>query len=60
LLAAELEPPLMAREVAGQALAAGLVVNPVTASALRLAPPLLVADQEIDEAVAVLGRVLAA
>ena len=60
LLAAELEVAGSAREVARRALEAGLVVNPVTDSALRLAPPLLVSDAEIDEAVAVLARVLQA
>ena len=47
------------REVAAAALDAGLVVNAVTESALRLAPPLLVTDDEIDEAVAMLAKVLA-
>ena len=37
----------------------GVVVNGVTASALRFAPSLLVSDAEIDEAVAIIGRVLA-
>jgi acetylornithine/N-succinyldiaminopimelate aminotransferase len=53
LLAAELsERP--ARDVAGAALAAGLVINAVTPTAIRLAPSLLVTDEEIDEALAVL------
>jgi acetylornithine/N-succinyldiaminopimelate aminotransferase len=37
---------------------AGLVVNAVTPTALRLAPPLLVSDAEIDAAVAILEKVL--
>jgi acetylornithine/N-succinyldiaminopimelate aminotransferase len=49
-----------AREVAARALEAGLVVNPVTGSALRLAPSLLVSPDEIAEAVAILRSVLAA
>jgi predicted acetylornithine/succinylornithine family transaminase len=57
LLAAELEAP-RAKEIAGAALDAGLVINAVTESALRLAPSLLVSDEEIDEAVAILARVL--
>jgi predicted acetylornithine/succinylornithine family transaminase len=57
LLAAELDEPT-AKDVAAAALHAGLVVNAVTESALRLAPSLLVTDEEIDEAVAILGRVL--
>ncbi len=58
LLAAELtERP--AREAADAALRRGLLVNPVTPSALRFAPSLLVTDDEIDEALAVLRTVLA-
>lgn len=60
LLGAELASGLDAKAVAGAALAAGLVVNPVTASALRFAPSLLVTDDEIDRAVAILADVLAA
>ena len=58
LLAAELAAAGTAREVAARALAAGLVVNPVTESALRLEPPLLIRDEEIDEALSILGGVL--
>jgi predicted acetylornithine/succinylornithine family transaminase len=58
LLAAELAPGIDAKLVAGDALAAGLVVNAVSPSALRLAPPLTVNDAEIDEAVAILTAVL--
>jgi predicted acetylornithine/succinylornithine family transaminase len=60
LLAAELEPGRDAKLVAAALLEAGLVVNAVTDSALRLAPPLLVTDAEIDEAVAIMREVLAA
>lgn len=48
-----------ARAVAAECLAAGLVLNGVTPTALRLAPSLLVRDDEIDEAVQVLAEVLA-
>ena len=58
LIAAELAPSLDAKVVAEQCLAAGLVVNAVTPTALRLAPPLLVSDAEIDAAAAILGEVL--
>ncbi len=58
LLAAELDG-LDARSVAAEALAAGLVVNGVTATAVRLAPSLLVSDAEIDEAVTILAGILA-
>ena len=37
----------------------GLVVNNVTPTALRFAPPLTVSDDEIDEAVAIVKEVLA-
>ncbi len=59
LLAAELEAAGTAKAVASAALDAGLVVNPVTGSALRLEPSLLVTDDEIDEALSILGAVLA-
>ncbi len=58
LLAAELDGR-DARQVAADCLNAGLVVNGVTPTALRLAPPLLVTDAELDEAVAILSEVLA-
>jgi acetylornithine/N-succinyldiaminopimelate aminotransferase len=46
--------------VTAAALAAGLVVNAPRPDTVRLAPSLLVSDQDIDEAVAILGAVLAA
>ena len=59
LLAAELAPGYDAAEVARACLDSGVVVNAVTPTALRLAPsPLIVSDAEIDEAVAIIGRVL--
>jgi acetylornithine aminotransferase len=48
-----------AKAVASAALDRGLVVNPVTGSALRVAPPLTVTAEEIDEAVARLANALA-
>jgi acetylornithine/N-succinyldiaminopimelate aminotransferase len=59
LLAAELDGVPAAR-VAAAALDRGLVVNAVTASALRLAPSLLVSEDEIDQAVAMIADTLAA
>jgi acetylornithine/N-succinyldiaminopimelate aminotransferase len=59
LLAAELAPGLDAKAIADECLARGLVLNAVTPTSLRLAPPLLVTDAEIDEAVALLAAVLA-
>ena len=60
LIAVELAEGYQAAVVASAALEAGLVVNAVTATALRLAPSLLVTDEEIDEAVAILTKVLGA
>lgn len=57
LLAAELASET-AGSVASRALDAGLVVNAVTPRAVRLAPPLLVSDEEIEQAVAILHEVL--
>jgi len=57
LLAAELDGH-DAREVAAAALDAGLVVNGVSATALRLAPSLLVTDDEIDDALSILEGIL--
>ncbi len=59
LIAVELEG-VDARAVAADCLAAGLVVNGVTPTALRMAPPLIIEDGHIAEAVAVLSEVLAA
>jgi acetylornithine/succinyldiaminopimelate/putrescine aminotransferase len=47
-----------AKQVAARALDAGLVVNPVTETALRLAPSLLISPEELDEGVALLRAVL--
>ncbi len=59
LLAAELEPGRDAKVIYAACLANGLVTNAVTGSALRFAPPLTVTVAEIDEALAILHRVLA-
>jgi acetylornithine/succinyldiaminopimelate/putrescine aminotransferase len=64
LLAAELRPEALngrtAAEVAGACLEAGLVVNGVTPTALRLAPPLTVSGEELAEGVGILAGVMAA
>src|SRR5262245_57114626 len=57
LLGAELDGR-SAGDVARQLLDAGLVTNPVTTTALRLAPPITVSDAEIDEALAIMAGVL--
>lgn len=59
LLGAQLDPRLDAKVVAADLLAAGLIVNPVTPDTLRLAPPLVVSEDEIARAIDVLTGVLA-
>jgi acetylornithine/N-succinyldiaminopimelate aminotransferase len=59
LLAAELAPGIDSKAAASACLDGGLLVNAVTASALRFEPSLLVTDDEIDEAVAIVGKALA-
>lgn len=44
--------------VAARCLEEGLVLNGVTPTALRMAPPLVISDAQIDEGVAILARVL--
>jgi predicted acetylornithine/succinylornithine family transaminase len=58
LVAVEMAGEKRAGSVAAAALAAGLVVNAVTPTALRLAPSLLVSEEEMDRAVAILEKVL--
>jgi acetylornithine/N-succinyldiaminopimelate aminotransferase len=64
LLGVELEADVLgdrtAKDIATACLAAGLVLNGITDTALRLAPPITVSEPELDEAVAVLAAVLAA
>ncbi len=60
LVAVQLTAGLDAPDVARRCLAAGLVLNAVTSTALRFAPSLLVTDQEIERAVAMLEEVLTA
>ncbi len=57
LLAAQLDAPV-AKEATAGALARGLLVNAVRPDAVRLAPPLLVRDEELDAALGLLGGVL--
>lgn len=57
LVAAEVDAA--APDVVTAALGRGLVVNAVRPDAVRLAPPLLVTDAEVDEAVHLLGVALA-
>jgi acetylornithine/succinyldiaminopimelate/putrescine aminotransferase len=59
LLLGAVLPSDRAVAVTSAALAAGLVVNAPRPDTVRLAPSLLVTDEEIDEAVAILAGVLA-
>ncbi|MCH2420131.1 MAG: aminotransferase class III-fold pyridoxal phosphate-dependent enzyme [Acidimicrobiales bacterium] len=64
LLGAELAPGVLAERTAPQVaracLDAGLVVNGITPTALRMAPPLTVSSAELVEGTEILGEVLAA
>jgi predicted acetylornithine/succinylornithine family transaminase len=57
LLAARLSGDT-AKDVTARALAGGLLVNAVRPDSVRVAPPLLVTDAEIDEALSILGEAL--
>ena len=59
LLAAELAPGIDSKTAAAACLEHGLIVNAVTPTALRFEPSLLVTDDEIDEALAIVGKALA-
>lgn len=48
----------IARDAVTRALEAGLVVNDVTPSALRLSPPLIVSEEDCDRAVQILDKVI--
>ena len=62
LIAAELDPAVLngrtAGDVANASLHAGLVLNGVTPTALRIAPPLTITFAEIEQGMAVLNSVL--
>jgi acetylornithine aminotransferase len=47
-----------AREIVSKALEAGLVINDVTPSALRVAPPLIVSEEECARTIAMLDEIL--
>ncbi|CAB4626847.1 unannotated protein [freshwater metagenome] len=59
LLAAQLAEGLDAKAVAADLLQKGLIVNAVSPTALRFAPPLIVSETEIAQAVDLLSAVLA-
>ncbi|MEA3199973.1 MAG: acetylornithine/N-succinyldiaminopimelate aminotransferase [Thermoplasmata archaeon] len=57
LVGVELEQPI-AKQVKVDAEAAGLLVNAIGDHVLRLAPPLIVTGQQVDDAVAILEKVV--
>ena len=62
LIAAELDPDAIGRsgpEVASACLEAGLVVNGISPTAVRFAPPLIVSSSQIDECLDIFAGVLA-
>ena len=59
LLAAELAEGIDSKAVAADLLNRGLIVNAVSQTALRFAPPLIVSESEIEQAVDLLSAVLA-
>ena len=60
LIGVEMRRPESAAELARRALAAGLLLNVTAERVLRIAPPLVVTDAEIDEGLAILERYLGA
>jgi acetylornithine/succinyldiaminopimelate/putrescine aminotransferase len=58
LLGAQLVPGLETKDVVPALLEKGLIVNGVNATTLRFAPPLTVSQEEINEALSILGEVL--
>ncbi len=58
LLAAELAEGIDAKAVAADLLSGGLIVNAVSPTSLRFAPPLIVSESEIAQAVELLSSVL--
>ena len=60
LLGAALADGIDAKAIYTDLLGRGLIVNAVDGSTIRLVPPITVTDDEIDEAVALIGEILAA
>jgi len=58
LLGAQLVEGVETKDVVPALLEMGLIVNGVNATTVRLAPPITVSNEEIDEALALIGKVL--
>jgi acetylornithine/N-succinyldiaminopimelate aminotransferase len=59
LLAAQLDDGIDSKAVVTMCLERGLVLNAVTPTAIRFAPPITVSSEEIDEGLAILAGALA-
>jgi acetylornithine/succinyldiaminopimelate/putrescine aminotransferase len=59
LLGAVLDPGLDAPAIVAESLRRGLVLNAPAPDVIRFAPPLIVTEDEIEQAVAILGSVIA-
>ena len=59
LLAAELDEGIDARVAVAKCMAGGLVVNAVTPTAIRFAPPFTLTSEQIDEALEILSAAIA-
>jgi acetylornithine/N-succinyldiaminopimelate aminotransferase len=53
-----LAPGIVAGDVAAAALVAGLLVNALGDSVIRFAPPLLISEDEVDEALGIFAEVM--
>jgi acetylornithine/N-succinyldiaminopimelate aminotransferase len=58
MLGVELVEGIDAKAIYADLLGVGLIVNAVTPTTLRLAPPITVTDDEVDEAVALIAASL--
>jgi acetylornithine/succinyldiaminopimelate/putrescine aminotransferase len=58
LLGAQLVDGVETKDVVPALLEMGLIVNGVNATTLRLAPPITTTNDEIDEALSLIGKVL--
>jgi acetylornithine/N-succinyldiaminopimelate aminotransferase len=58
MLGATLDDTWKAPDLAARLLAEGLVVNPIGADTIRMLPPLVIGETEVDEALEIVGRVL--
>jgi acetylornithine/N-succinyldiaminopimelate aminotransferase len=58
MLGATLGDGWRAPDLAARLLAEGLVVNPIGTDTIRLLPPLVIGEAEVDEALEIVGRVL--